>query len=226
MTGPIRIAIDGPSGSGKSTLGLALARNLSFPYVDTGAMYRAFAWKVLDAGAEGADQILDLMAETRMTVDADPDLFRVLVDGHDVSGYLRDPAVSSGASTVAVIPEVRAWLVALQRDLARDSVVMEGRDIGTVVLPDTDCKFFVVADENVRIERRTAQWGETSTRAASKDVKERDKRDSSRKTSPLRAADDAILIDTSEQTIDESLAIMLAALQTDGPGAPRGASSI
>jgi len=225
MTDAIRIAIDGPSGSGKSTLGLALARNLGFPYVDTGAMYRAFAWKVLQAGAEGPDEILDLLAATRMTVGADPDAFRVLVDGHDVTGYLRDPEVSSSASTIATVPEVRAWLVALQRDLARESVVMEGRDIGTVVLPDADCKFFIVADEDVRIGRRTAQWGESSNRAASKDVKERDRRDSSRKTSPLRAADDAILIDTSEQTIEESLAVMLAALQNVGSTAPGEADS-
>ena len=219
MKRAIRIAIDGPSGSGKSTLGLALARRLGSAYVDTGAMYRAFAWKVLQAGAEGPDEILDLLAATEMTVNADPDAFRVLVDGLDVTGYLRDPEVSSGASTVAVIPEVRDWLVALQRDLAKGSVVMEGRDIGTVVLPDADCKFFVVADEDVRIERRTAQWGGSTRRVASRDVKERDQRDSSRKTSPLRAAADAILIDTSEQSIDESLAIMLAALQIDASGA-------
>jgi len=225
MRQAIRVAIDGPSGSGKSTLGLELARRLGLAYVDTGAMYRAFAWKVLQAGAAGAEEILDLLARTEMTVDADPDAFRVLVDGRDVTGHLRDPEVSSGASTVAVIPEVRAWLVALQRDLAQDSVVMEGRDIGTVVLPDADCKFFIVADENVRIERRTAQWGDSSNRAASKDVKERDRRDSSRKTSPLRAADDAILIDTSEQTIEESLAIMLAALRIDASGAAVGADS-
>ncbi len=225
MRQAIRVAIDGPSGSGKSTLGLELARRLGLAYVDTGAMYRAFAWKVLQAGADGPEEILDLLARTEMTVDADPDAFRVLVDGRDVTGHLRDPEVSSGASTVAVIPEVRAWLVALQRDLAQASVVMEGRDIGTVVLPDADCKFFIVADENVRIERRTAQWGESSNRAASKDVKERDRRDSSRKTSPLRAADDAILIDTSEQTIEESLAIMLAALRIDASGAAVGADS-
>lgn len=220
MTRAIRIAIDGPSGSGKSTLGLLLARRLGFSYVDTGAMYRAFAWKTLQAGAESAGEILALVGDTSMTVDTDPDAFRVLVDGHDVTGHLRDPEVSSGASTVAVIPEVREWLVGLQRDLARESVIMEGRDIGTVVLPDADCKFFIVAEEDVRIERRTAQWGETSNHAASKDVRDRDRRDSSRKTSPLRAAEDAILIDTSEQTIEESLAIMLAALQNQRPEAP------
>ena len=225
MTHPIKIAIDGPSGSGKSTLGLELARRLGLAYVDTGAMYRAFAWKVLQAGATGLEEILDLLARTEMTVDADPDAFCVRVDGRDVTGHLRDPEVSSGASTVAVIPEVRGWLVDLQRDLAQDGVVMEGRDIGTVVLPDADHKFFIVADEYVRIERRTAQWGETSKRAASKDVKERDRRDSSRKASPLRTADDAILIDTSEQTIEESLAIMLAAIQFEASGQVERAGS-
>jgi cytidylate kinase len=211
----LKIAIDGPSGSGKSTLGLALARRLGAAYVDTGAMYRAFAWKVLDAGVTGPEAIVGLLDTTRIEVEADPDNFRVLVDGKNVTCYLRDPEVSSGASTVATIPEVRAWLVAMQRDLAGDSVVMEGRDIGTVVLPDADFKFYVVAEEEVRIERRAAQWGQASSDTASKDVKERDRRDSSRETSPLRPAEDAILIDTSEHCVEESLATMWASLHTD-----------
>jgi cytidylate kinase len=132
-----------------------------------------------------------------------------------VTGHLRDPEVSKGASTVATIPEVRAWLVAMQRDLAGESVVMEGRDIGTVVLPNADFKFFVVAEEDVRIERRAAQLGQESSDTASKDVKERDRRDSSRSASPLRPAEDAILIDTSEHSVEESLAAMWASLQID-----------
>lgn len=211
----MKVAIDGPSGSGKSTLGLALARRLGAAYVDTGAMYRAFAWKVLQVGVTATEEIIGLLDSTQMSVVADPDDFRVLVDGRDVTGSLRDPEVSEGASTVATIPEVRAWLVSMQRDLARDSVVMEGRDIGTVVLPDADFKFFVVADEKVRIERRAAQWGQSSSDTASKDVRERDRRDSSRKASPLRPAEDAILIDTSEHSVDESLAVMLATLRID-----------
>jgi cytidylate kinase len=221
----LKVAIDGPSGSGKSTLGLALARRLNAAYVDTGAMYRAFAWKVLQAGVTATEEILALLQSTRMDVVPDPDDFRVLVDGRDVTGLLRDPEVSKGASTVATIPEVRAWLVAQQRDLAGESVVMEGRDIGTVVLPDADFKFFVVADEEVRIERRAAQWGQSSGDTASKDVRERDRRDSSRKASPLRPAEDAILVDTSEHSVDESLAAMLATLRIDATEAAGVADS-
>ena len=194
-------------------------------HLDTGAMYRAFAWKVLQAGATEREEILDLLKSTQIDVEADPDVFRVRVDGHDVTSRLRDPDVSNGASTVATIPEVRAWLVALQRDLAEEGVVMEGRDIGTVVLPDADCKFYVIAEEGVRIERRAAQWGKKSSRAASRDVVERDRRDILRKASPLRAADDAVLLDTSEQTIEESLAVMLAALHVEAPGPSAGPDS-
>lgn len=214
MRTALRIAIDGPSGSGKSTLGRGLARHLELPYVDTGAMYRAVAWKAHRMGATERSRIVELLDETTMRVDTDPDAFRVWVDGTDVSDELRDPQVSSMSSTVAAIEEVREWLVPRQRALADGGAVMEGRDIGTVVLPDADFKFFVTAAEAERIARRAAQWKQVDMQDARRDVKERDHRDSSRRTSPLRPAADAVRIDTTEQTVEESLRTMLALIES------------
>lgn len=207
-----RIAIDGPSGSGKSTLARALARRLGLAYLDSGAMYRAVAWKALRWRASKPDEVVKLLSTTRLRVNASPDDFRVWVDGFDVSDELRDPEVSRLASMVAAIQGVRDWLVPQQRELAEEGAVVEGRDIGTVVLPDADQKFFITADEQARMARRAAQWGLERPEAASEDVLERDRRDRTRKTSPLRPAEDAVRIDTSSQTVQESLEAMLAEL--------------
>jgi cytidylate kinase len=213
MTRPLRIAIDGPSGSGKSTLGRALARRLGLPYVDTGAMYRAVAWAMSDAGLRTPQEIVARLDGLRLEIDARPEDFRVRVDGRDVTDLLRDPEVGKAAARVAAIAEVRAWLVPQQQRAAHDGGVLEGRDIGTVVLPDADFKFFVTSDERTRLERRAAQLGKQSNGTeVIEDVRERDRMDRSRPVSPLLAADDAVHIDTSGQTVEESLAEMLATI--------------
>ncbi len=206
----LRIAIDGPSGSGKSTLGRALAQRLGLPYVDTGAMYRAVGWAVAEAGLDDAEQIVAYVQGLELDVDPDPDGFHVRVNGVDVTHRLRHPDVGRMAAKVAAIEGVRDWMVPRQQAVARAGGVLEGRDIGTVVLPDADCKFYVTSDELTRMARRAEQLGLEEVGAeVVGDVRERDRVDSSRKHSPLRPAADAVHIDTSAQTVDESLAAML-----------------
>lgn len=216
-----RIAIDGPSGSGKSTLGQLLARRLGLAYVDTGAMYRAVAWKALQEGVRAdavpspavEEEMARLLADTDLRVDADPDTFAVHVDGRDVTDEIRAPEVGRMASFAAALEPVRAWLLPRQRALADDGVVMEGRDIGTVVLPDADCKFFITSDAATRVGRRAAQLGPERSEEASEDVRARDERDRSRRASPLHPAPDAITVDTTDATVEESLRELLEAVQ-------------
>ncbi|MFQ5743581.1 MAG: (d)CMP kinase [Acidobacteriota bacterium] len=215
MTQPPRIAIDGPSGSGKSTLGRELAQRLSLPYVDTGAMYRAVAWKADRVGASVPGGVAALLRYTRLRVEPDPAEFRIWVDGIDVTDQLRAPRVGRLAAAVAAIQEVRDWLLPKQRELAKDGAVVEGRDIGTVVLPDADCKFFLDAPESERTARRAAQLGDRGDDAAA-DVRERDRLDRGRRVSPLRPAGDAIHIQTGDQTVEESLRRMLQSLEEVG----------
>lgn len=215
MSRPLRIAIDGPSGSGKSTLGRALARCLRLPYVDTGAMYRAVAWAAADAGLQEPGEIVALLRDLRLEIRPQPDDFRVLVNGRDVTDRLRAPAVGRGAARVAAIAEVRDWLVPQQRRAAAGGGVVEGRDIGTVVLPAADYKFFVTSDESTRMSRRAAQLGTESDGAeVVGDVRERDRMDRSRRVSPLVAAADAVSIDTSGHSVAESLQAMLREIDT------------
>lgn len=216
----LRIAIDGPSGSGKSTLARALARRLDLPYLDTGAMYRAVAWKARQMDLEDEAAIVGMLEDARIEVRADPDDFRVRVDGVEVGESLRHPEVSELASRVAAIPAVREWLLPQQRRLAADGGVVEGRDIGTVVLPDADVKFFLTADEGTRVARRAAQWGKRE--AAEADVRGRDVRDRQRRASPLRPAAEAIVLDTTRQTVEESLENMLTAVRRLTKGADGG----
>ena len=207
----LRIAIDGPSGSGKSTLGKALAQRLCIPYVDTGAMYRAISWAVADAGLnEDVDQIVSYVQNLELKINPDSEGFQVWVNGVDVTDWLRQPGVGRMAAKVATIKEVRAWMVPRQRAAAIGGGVLEGRDIGTVVLPDADFKFYITSDESTRMLRRAEQLGlkEVVAEVVS-DVHERDRVDSTRKHSPLRPAADAVHIDTTCQTVDESLSLML-----------------
>lgn len=214
MSSKLRIAIDGPSGSGKSTLGRALARHLGLAYVDTGAMYRAIGWVAMVEGLDDVDGIVDRLRRLQLTIVPSPDDFRVLVDGRDVTERLRTPAVGKAAARVAAIEAVRGWMVPMQQQLASDGGVLEGRDIGTVVLPDADYKFFVTSDEDTRMDRRAAQLGRSRDQAeVIEDVRERDRMDRSRKVSPLVTAPDAIRIDTSGQDVEESLAQMLEAIE-------------
>ena len=215
MSRPLRIAIDGPSGSGKSTLGKALAIELGLPYVDTGAMYRAVVWAAQRADLQDDDEIVALLETLELEVAADPAAFRIRVNGTEVTGKIRSPEVSKAAAQVAAIEGVRRWMVPRQRQAAAAGGVLEGRDIGTVVLPDADYKFYVTSDERTRIGRRAAQLGlDENGAAVVADVRERDELDRTRRHSPLRTAADAIVIDTTGKSIDDSLAAMLESITT------------
>lgn len=211
------IAIDGPVGAGKSTMARRLARALGLVHIDSGAMYRAMGWKGLREGLDLTDPaaLAGLAASTEIRVIPGSPAFRILVDGRDVTESLRTPAVDQAASRVSTSPAVRERLVALQRAMARQGgVVMDGRDIGTVVFPQADVKFFLEADLEVRAARR---WQELRQAGAPLDeaavrteVAERDARDSGREVSPLRPAADAVRLDTSRLDPAEVLVAMLA----------------
>jgi len=199
------IALDGPSGTGKSTVARGLARRLGFRYLDTGAMYRAVTWAVLRDGIDPDDAtaVADLAARTRIAVTTDPENQHVTVDGRTVDGEIRSKAVTTAVSPVSAIPEVRALLVAQQRELiGSGAVVVEGRDIGTVVAPDAPLKIFLTASSDARATRRSRQDG-TDRSGTAADLDRRDAYDSSRAHSPLRAADDAVHVDTTTMEVDE-----------------------
>jgi cytidylate kinase len=207
MLRPLIIAIDGPSGSGKSTLGRMLARELGLLYIDTGSMYRAVALAVIESTVnEGDDVSVGSLAE-RIEIDlgGDPDSLRVLLDGRDVSERIRDEDVTHVSSIVSTIPAVRRAMVKRQRELGQRGAVMNGRDIGTVVFPDADVKFFLDAAIEERAERRLAEEREHDPAATYErtlaDITERDRRDTTRVDSPLLAAEDAIKIDSTGMSI-------------------------
>jgi len=209
------IAIDGPSGSGKSTLGRLLARELNLLYLDTGSMYRAVALAVIEAQLDphDADAIVALAEDLDVDLQGDPDSLKVLLHGRDVSEAIRSEAVTAMASVVSTISGVRRAMVARQRELGKRGAVLNGRDIGTVVFPDADFKFFLTAGPEERAERR---FKEDVTKDASVSLEqtlaemiERDRRDSTRADSPLKAADDAIVIDSSGLSIQQVLARMI-----------------
>ncbi len=213
------IAIDGPVGSGKSTLARRVAELLGYSYLDSGAMYRALAWKALRLGVplDDPERLVALAGGTRIDLRAGGREQRVLLDGEDVTAAIRSPEVSEAASKIALIPDVRHLLVAEQRRAGEDGgIVMEGRDIGTVVFPDADLKIYLTASAEVRAERR---WREHKEKGQAIDlartieqVCERDRRDRERETSPLVRAPDAILVDSSAMDAEEvaRLVVMLA----------------
>ncbi|GAA1716249.1 (d)CMP kinase [Dietzia cercidiphylli] len=213
-----RIAIDGPAGTGKSTLARTLAERLGGAYLDTGAMYRVATLQVLRAGIdpEDAAAVIAASADLPMEIGTDAGSERILLAGEDVSDEIRTARVTAGVSAVSAVPEVRANLVGLQRRLASGggTVVLEGRDIGTVVLPDAEVKVYLTASPEIRARRRTEQ-DLAAGRDADYDevlaaVIERDRKDSTRAASPLRPAEDAIVIDTSDLTLDEVLDRLVA----------------
>jgi cytidylate kinase len=219
------IAIDGPAGAGKSTIARHLARHFGLLNLETGAMYRAFALKALRAGLPLDDgYALDrLAAETSIRLEPGEEENRVLLDDEDVTGQLRNQMVTDGASRVSVLPGIRAWMVKLQQQLgAAGGVVMEGRDIGTVVFPHADVKIFLDAAPEVRGQRRFEQLGRGGRTPAVqpeeviRELRERDERDRNRSDSPLKPAPDAVLLDstrmTLEQAVDAAEAIVLKKL--------------
>jgi cytidylate kinase len=200
------IAIDGPAGSGKSTVARRLAEHLGLDYLDTGAMYRAVTFAALRRGIDPADA--GPVAELARVVDLDVTTDHVRVDGVDATIEIRGPEVSRAVSLVAANPEVRAELVRRQREWAyeRAGGVMEGRDIGTVVFPDAVLKVYLNARPEVRAERRAAEVSGLDYETVAADMARRDAFDQGREADPLRLADDAIELDTSDMTIDEIVA--------------------
>ena len=206
----INIAIDGPAGAGKSTIAKAVAARKGYIYVDTGAMYRAMALFILRNGIdpEDAAAISAKCAEADITIEYRDGVQVVLLGGENVNDYLRTPQVSDMASRTSVNGDVRVKLVELQQELAhRQNVVMDGRDIGTVVLPDAQVKIFLTASVEVRADRRYKELIEKGENADLNEIKaqikERDERDMNREISPLRQAEDAVLVDTSCMSIEE-----------------------
>ena len=210
------IAIDGPSGAGKSTLAKALAEALGFLYVDTGAIYRTVGLRAFRAGADPSDPaaVIPLLEGLDIGMRyADDGLQHMYLNGEDVTGDIRRHEISAYASAVSAIPEVRAFLLEQQRALARThDVVMDGRDIGTVVLPEADVKIFLTAAPEVRARRRWLELAERGQKAefdtVLRDVVARDEQDSHRAAAPLRQAEDAVLADTSEKDLEQSLALL------------------
>jgi len=210
------IAIDGPSGSGKSTLGRLLARALNLLYIDTGSMYRAVALAVIEARVDPTDAAAVTALANRIEIDlkGDPDSLSVLVDGREVTEQIRTESVTEMASIVSTIPGVRRAMVDRQRAIGKRGAVLNGRDIGTVVFPDADVKFFLDAAPEERAERRYLEDRQKSSSSATlaetlADMIERDRRDSTRADSPLKVAPDAIVIDSTGKSIEEVFTEMM-----------------
>ena len=209
------IAIDGPAGAGKSTIARALAQQLSFIYIDTGAMYRAIGLTAARAGiaGEARDAIVALLPEIRLSLFFDREGQHILLNGEDVSASIRTEQASRYASLVSAIPEVRAFLLDFQRSFAREhDVLMDGRDIGTVVLPDADLKIFLTASPEIRAQRRYLEQQQKGISASYEEILEairlRDHQDSTRAIAPLRPAQDAVIVDTSDCDLPEAIARM------------------
>lgn len=204
----MQIAIDGPAGSGKSTVAKRLAERLNIEYIDTGAMYRAITLKLKNVENKDYKKVLD-----KTNIDFKNN--KIFLDGVDVSNFIRDPEISKLTSDISKLPEVREKLVIIQRSIAKNkSVVMEGRDISTVVLPEADYKFYLSAGEEIRAKRRTLQLLERGLTAdyekILKEIKDRDKNDINRKNSPLKVAENAVIIDSSKLNIEDTVSLMLS----------------
>jgi cytidylate kinase len=214
------VAIDGPSAAGKSTAGTRVAKRLGYLYIESGAFYRALAWNVREQGVDPADHAaLQRLSETTVIeVVRRPDGARILVDQRDVTDQLRTPEMSRIAAQIASNPLVREPMLRLQRALAKDGgVVMEGRDIGTVVFPQADVKFYLDADTRVRGERRfkelRAKGLDVDLQTTIDEIVARDRKDMTRAVAPLRKADDAIAVDSTGLTLDEVVDTMVAAVE-------------
>ncbi len=212
----INIAIDGPAGAGKSTIAKMLAKELGYVYVDTGAMYRAMAYYFLQQGIakEDAAAINAAVDGADVTIRYEDGAQKVLLNGEDVTGGLRTEQVGNMASSTSVYPAVRVKLVTLQQKLAKTAdVIMDGRDIGTCVLPDAQVKIYLTASVETRAKRRYDELVEKGEHAdlakIAEDIKERDYRDMHREMSPLRQADDAVLVDSSDMSIEQVVSAIL-----------------
>ena len=207
--GSIVVAVDGPSGSGKSSVSRGVARRLGLRYLDTGSMYRAMAWWMTEQGIDvhDADAVTAACERPRIEAGTDPDMPTIEVDGHDVSGPIRTREVTGVVSPVSAVPAVRQRLVALQREvIGAGGIVVEGRDIGTVVAPDAAAKIFLTAQPEVRAQRRAAELSPDPAANAQStliELRSRDAIDSGRAASPLTKAADAVEIDATDMSLDE-----------------------
>lgn len=212
----ISVAIDGPSGAGKSTVARAAAARLGFVYVDTGAMYRSIGLAVCRRGIDENDTagILGTLPGLQIALQYEEGTQHVLLNGEDVSDAIRTPQIAQYASKVSAVPEVRKFLLDMQRDMAKKNhIIMDGRDIGTVILPDAPVKIFLTASAACRAERRFKELQEKGQQVTFDgvlaDIVRRDLQDSSRPVAPLKQADDAVLLDTSELTLEQSIDAVL-----------------
>jgi cytidylate kinase len=223
------VAVDGPSGSGKSSVSRAVAGQLGLRYLDTGAMYRALTWWLLDRGVDvhDADAVAGASDLPQLVPGTDPAHESITIDGIDVAGPIRTDQVTAAVSAVSAVPAVRARMAALQRTLIGDGgIVVEGRDIGTVVAPDAGVKVFLTASERARAQRRAAEHSAAdpsddggAVDATEKSMRRRDALDSSRQVSPLRQADDAVVIDATDLTLQQ-VVDAVASLVRDRAAAP------
>lgn len=209
------IAIDGPSGAGKSTIAKALAQMLQSIYIDTGAMYRAIGLYAAERGLEITDKegVIALLPEIQLELRFEEGAQHILVNDRDVSGLIRTESASMWASAVSAIPEVRAFLLDFQRSFSKtNNVLMDGRDIGTVVLPDAELKIFLTASPEARAQRRyleqTAKGENVTFEQVLAAMRQRDQQDSTRAAAPLKAADDAIVVDTTTMDLEQSIAFI------------------
>ena len=211
----INVAIDGPAGAGKSTIAKAAAKELGFIYVDTGALYRAVAYNAVKNGVIDDEQgIISMLDDTKVELKYVEGVQSVYLNGEDVSGFIRTPEISMGASKVSAIPQVREFLLNLQREIAKtNNVIMDGRDIATVVLPDAEVKIFLFASPECRAERRYKELVEKGENVSFddvlKDVNQRDYQDCHREIAPLKPSEESIMADTSELTLQESIDLIV-----------------
>lgn len=209
----INVAIDGPSGAGKSTVSKAVAKELGYIYIDTGAMYRTLAYKAIKLGIDISSEsgaVQSMLDNTKIDIRHGEDGQHMFADGEDVTAFIRTPEVSMGASAISAIPFVRSWLLDMQRSLAKgNNCIMDGRDIGTVVLPDAKVKIFLTASSEERAKRRFAELVQRGEHVTFEDVLsdmiKRDNNDTTRECAPLAAANDAIIVDSGSITFDETV---------------------
>lgn len=211
----INVAIDGPAGAGKSTISKGAAKELGFIYVDTGALYRTIALCAVRKGIiDNSEEVVKMLGEIEVRLGFENGVQCVYLNGKEVSPYIRTPEISMGASKVSAIPKVREYLLDLQRNIAKENnVIMDGRDIGTVVLPNAECKIFLTATPECRAKRRYKELIEKGEDVKYEDVladvNERDYNDSHREIAPLKPSKESVIADTSELTLDESVALIV-----------------
>ena len=209
------VAIDGPAGAGKSTIAKAAAKELGFIYVDTGALYRAIAYNAVTKGViDDTQKIIDMLTDTNVELKYVDGVQAVYLNGDDVSAYIRTTEISMGASKVSAIPQVREFLLNLQRDIAqKNNVIMDGRDIATVVLPNADVKIFLFASPECRAQRRFKELMEKGEDVTLEDVladvNQRDYQDSHREIAPLKPSEDSVMADTSKLNLEESIQLII-----------------